>query len=351
MNILGFTTRGLLLRACLACLLLLFAALLGGCATALSPAESAAVAGKTYVVTGASSGFGRGVAERLGGLRANVVLAARRTELLNEVAARVNALGGTALVVSTDVARVEDVQRLATEAVARFGRIDVWINNAAVGAIGPFEAVPMEDHARIVDVNVKGVIYGSHIALRQFKAQGAGTLVNIGSVESEVPLAYHASYGATKAAVLGLGRALNEELRLAGFGDRIKVSTVMPWAADTPFFANAANYSGHRPRMLAMDDPAKVVDVIVRASLDPGEEVPAGWKARGAIWSHKVAPDLTERISANIAHAEQFEKSPPAPPTSGAVHEPNRAASGIDGGVRARMRQEDEARRAGKPAP
>lgn len=351
MNMLGPTTRGLPLRACLSCLLLLCAALLGGCATALSPAEGAAVAGKTYVVTGASSGFGRGVAERLGSLRANVVLAARRSELLNEVAARVNALGGTALVVTTDVARVEDMQRLATEAVARFGRIDVWINNAAVGAIGPFEAVPMEDHARIVDVNVKGVIYGSHIALRQFKAQGAGTLVNIGSVESEVPLAYHASYASTKAAVLGLGRALNEELRLAGLGDRIRVSTVMPWAADTPFFANAANYSGHRPRMLAMDDPAKVVEVIVRASLYPSEEVPAGWKARGAVWSHKIAPDLTERISANIAHAEQFEKSPPAPPTSGAVHQPNPAATGIDGGVRARMRQEDEARKAGKPLP
>ncbi|WP_051933060.1 SDR family oxidoreductase [Massilia sp. BSC265] len=349
MNMLGFTTRGLTLRACLACLLLLLAALLGGCATALSPAEGAAVAGKTYVVTGASSGFGRGVAERLGGLRANVVLAARRAELLNEVAARVNALGGTALVVPTDVARVEDMQRLAAATVARFGRIDVWINNAAVGGIGRFDTIPLEDHARIVDVNVKGVMYGSHIALRQFKAQGGGTLVNIGSVESEVPLAYHASYASTKAATLSLGRALNEELRLAGLQDRIRVTTVMPWAADTPFFANAANYSGHRPRMLAMDDPAKVVEVIVRASLYPREEVPAGWKARGAVWSHRIAPDLTERISANIAHAEQFEKAPPMPPTSGSVHQPNPAASGIDGGVRALMRQEDEARKAGKP--
>lgn len=351
MNLPGLNTHGLALRAALASLLLFLAALLGGCATTLSSNEAAAVAGKTYVVTGASSGFGRGVAERLGALRANVVLAARRAELLNDVAARVNAAGGTALVVPTDVSRREDMQRLAEATLARFGRIDVWINNAAVGGIGRFETIPMEDHARIVDVNVNGVIYGSHIALRQFKAQGGGTLVNIGSVESEVPLAYHASYAATKAAVLGLGRALNEELRLAGVGERIKVTTVMPWAADTPFFANAANYSGHRPRMLAMDDPAKVVEVIVRASLYPSEEVPAGWKARGAVWSHKIAPDLTERISANIAHAEQFEKSPPAPPTSGAVHQPNPAATGIDGGVRARMRQEDEARKAGSGTP
>ncbi|MCC2971832.1 SDR family oxidoreductase [Massilia sp. IC2-476] len=347
MNLFRLDVRGLLPRACLACILLLLAVLLGGCATTLSSSEGAQVAGKTYVVTGASSGFGRGVAERLGALRANVVLAARRVELLNEVAARVNAAGGSALVVQTDVARAEEVQRLLAATVARYGRVDVWINNAAVGAIGVFDAIPLEDHARIVDVNLKGVIYGSHVALRQFKAQGGGTLVNIGSVESEVPLAYHASYASTKAAVLGLGRALNEELRLAGVGERIKVATVMPWAADTPFFANAANYSGHRPRMLAMDDPSKVVEVIVRASLTPSEEVPAGWKARGAVWSHKIAPDLTERISANIAHAEQFEKAPPTPTTSGGVHQPNPAATGIDGGVRARMRQEDEARKTG----
>ncbi|MFC0250656.1 SDR family NAD(P)-dependent oxidoreductase [Massilia consociata] len=335
-------------RAYLACIALSFTLLLGGCATALSPSEQAAVAGKTYVVTGASSGFGRGVAERLGAMRANVVLAARRAELLNDVAARVNAAGGTALVVPTDVARPEDMRRLAEATVARFGRIDVWINNAAVGGIGRFEAIPLEDHARIVDVNVKGVIYGSHIALRQFKAQGGGTLVNIGSVESEVPLAYHASYASTKAAVLGLGRALNEELRLAGVGDRIRVSTVMPWAADTPFFSNAANYSGHRPRMALMDDPAKVVEGIIRASVYPSEEVPVGWKARAGVWSHKIAPDLTERISANVAHAHQFEKAPPMAPTSGGVHQPNPAATGIDGGIRARMQQEDEARKAGK---
>ncbi|OON64738.1 hypothetical protein B0920_11845 [Massilia sp. KIM] len=305
--------------------------------------------GKTYVVTGASSGLGRGVAERLGSLRANVVLAARRTDALEEVAAQVRAKGGAALVIGTDVARPEEVQRLAQAAVQRFGRIDVWINNAGVGAIGRFEEIPLEDHARIVDVNLKGVIYGSHVALRQFRQQNGGVLVNIGSVESEVPLAYHASYASTKAAVLGLGRALNEELRLAGLRDRIQVATVLPWATDTPFFTHAANYTGRRSRMPFMDDPAKVVEVIVRASVHPREEVPAGWKARGAYWSHRVAPDLTERISANIAHTQQFEKAPPMAPTSGAVHKPMQGAAtrGVDGGIRARMRQEDAAREGG----
>jgi short-subunit dehydrogenase len=332
-------------------LFLLCATLLGGCATSLSAGDRQAVAGKTYVITGASSGFGRGVALELASMRANVVLAARRTNLLEEVAAQARAAGGTPLVVTTDVGRPDDVRRLAEAAVARFGRIDVWINNAGVGAIGRFENIPLEDHARVVDVNLKGVIYGSHVALRQFRAQGRGVLVNIGSVESEVPQAYHASYAATKAAILSLGRALNEEIRLSGQRD-IEVSTVMPWATDTPFFNNAANYSGHTARMAAMDDPAKVVDAIVRASVYPREEVLVGWKARGAYWSHRVAPDVTERISANIDHSEQFEKAAPAPATHGALFQPSPDGGSVEGGVRARMDREDAARKAGQqPGP
>lgn len=325
-------------------LLLLPLLLLGGCATTLSQDEARTVAGKTYVITGASSGFGRGVALRLASMRANVVLAARRTEVLEEVAAQARAAGGNPLVVTTDVAKPEDVQRLAAAAVERFGRIDVWINNAGVGAIGEFEKVPLEDHARIVDVNLKGVIYGSHVALRQFRQQGQGVLMNIGSVESEIPLAYHASYASTKAAVLSLGRALREELRLSGQRN-IAITTVLPWAADTPFFDNAANYTGRAPRMAWMDDPHKVVDIIVRATVYPREEVPAGWKARGAYWSHRIAPDLTERLSANIAHTEQFEKAGPAQDGSNAVHRPKPGSTGVDGGVRARMEKEDAARK------
>lgn len=320
---------------------------LGGCASALSQDEARAVAGKTYVVTGASSGFGRGVALKLGALRANVVLAARRTQVLEEVAAQVKSAGGTPLVVTTDVANAQDVQRLAAAAVQRFGRIDVWINNAGVGAIGEFEKIPLEDHARIVDVNLKGVIYGSHVALRQFRQQGGGTLVNIGSVESEIPLAYHATYASTKAAILSLGRALREELRLGGQGN-IAIATVLPWAADTPFFDHAANYTGRAPRMAWMDDPDKVVDIIVRASVYPREEVPAGWKARGAYWSHRIAPDLTERLSANIVHTEQFEKAGPARNSSNAVHQPTQSGTAVDGGVRARMEREDAARKTGQ---
>ncbi|QNA88286.1 hypothetical protein G4G28_06810 [Massilia sp. Dwa41.01b] len=99
--------------------------------------------------------------------------------------------------------------------------------------------------------------------------------------------------------------------------------------------------------MPLMDDPAKVVDIIVRASVYPREEVPAGWKARSAYWGHRIAPDITERISAGVARKEQFELGSPVPSSSNAIHQPTPGGTGVDGGVRARMEREDAARKAG----
>ena len=306
---------------------------LGGCALGshLQKEEVQRIAGSTYVVTGASSGIGRGMAQKLGSLGANVVLAARRTSLLEEAAAQIQAAGGQALVVTTDVSSAEQMSRLAEAAQARFSKIDVWINNAGVGAIGRFEEIPMQDHARIIDVNLKGVIYGSHVAIRQFRRQGYGTLVNIGSVESEVPLAYQASYAASKAGVLSLGRALNEEIRLAGLADTMAVATVLPWAIDTPFFQHVANYSGHEPRMIALDDPQKVIDAVIWVSLYPREELPVGWKAMGSYLAHRIAPDISESIAGSLSHQVQMEDEPPAPPTSGNLHQPMPGTGTIDG--------------------
>jgi short-subunit dehydrogenase len=324
-------------------LLVMFAALLAGCSTApLSRSERAQNAGRTYVVTGASSGIGRGVALALAAQQANVVLAARNAEALAVVAAQSAAAGGTALVVVTDVSREDDVQRLAAAAVARFGRIDVWVNNAGVGALGSFTRIPAADHARVVDVNLKGLIYGSHAALTQFQRQGEGTLVNIGSVEGELPLAWHASYAATKAAVMALGRALNEELRREGH-EKIAVATVMPSATDTPFFNHAANYSGHPLGMILLDPPEKVVNVVLHAALRPREEMPVGWKAWLVYHGHRLLPDFAEWSAARVYERAVIDGAPPAPDTSGNLYAPAPGPGAVEGGVEARMRAQKAA--------
>lgn len=316
-----------------------------GCATSkLGRSGQKKMNNKTFVIVGASSGFGRGVAEELGKYKANVVLAARRGGLLEEIASTIRSSGGTALAVQTDISKPEEVERLAEAALKQYGKIDVWINMAGVGAIGRFWEIPVADQARIVDVNLTGFIYGCHSAVRIFTKQGYGTLINMGSIESENPLAYHASYAATKGGVLNLGRAINEELRLSGY-KKVKAVTVEPWAVDTPFWGHSANYSGGTPRMAAMDPPSKVINAVLRASLRPRKELPVGWKAKGAWYSHHLFPDLTERLSARIIHRYQIKTAPPAPPTSGSAYEPMPSGRGVDDGVRERMKKEKKERR------
>ncbi|PLR21004.1 oxidoreductase [Caulobacter zeae] len=298
--------------------------------------------GAVIVVTGASSGFGRGSALKLASLGARVVVIARRGDMLDGLVTEITAAGGAAIAVPGDVSDPADIARLATAAIERFGRIDVWVNNVGIGALGLFWDIPIEDHARVIDVNLKGLIFGAHAAIRQFIAQGQGTLVNVGSIDSEVPLAYQASYAASKAAVLGLSRSLNEDLKLAGH-DAIKVGTIMPWAVDTPWWTHAANYSGHAPRMAAMDDPQIVIDAIVAACTDPKEEQPVGPKAHASNLSHHIFPDLTERLSARIAQSEMAKASPLAA-TSGSIHVSQADGLIIDGGIRERMKREDAAR-------
>ena len=323
----------------------LLALALASCAapSQLDQGDQQRVAGRTFVITGASSGLGRGAAVKLASYGANVVLAARRADVLDQVAAEARAHGGQALAVPTDVSSPGQVEALTQSALARFGRIDVWINDAAVTAIGRFEDIPVADHLRIVNGNLGGYILGSHAALQQGRRQGFGTLVNIASVEGRVPLAYHASYAATKAAIIALDSALAQELRLAG-ADAIQVATVLPWAADTPFWEHTANYSGGTPRIYTMDGAGDVVDAIVRALIHPTKEVAVGWKATGAMLGERVWPGLAERAAADLVHASQVTTAPPAPPTDGSLFTPVPAGTAVEGTARARMRQEDQQR-------
>jgi short-subunit dehydrogenase len=319
--------------------------LLTGCTTwKLGASGRGKINGKTYVIIGASSGFGRGVAEELGRLKANVVIAARRTELLEEIAGIIRTSGGTALVVPVDISDSNAVKALGNAAVKQYGKIGVWINMTGVGAIGRFWEIPMADQARVIDVNLKGFIYGSYEAIHIFKNQGYGTLINMGSIDSETPLAYQATYAASKAAVRSLTLALGQELRVNGYSD-IKVVVIEPWAVDTPWWGHAANYSGGTPRMAAMDPPEKVINAVLRKSLRPSKEVPVGWKAKGSWTMHHLLPRFTEKFSASVAHRYQVTTAPPAKDTTGSIYKPMQSGRGISDGVRERMKREKKERR------
>lgn len=234
------------------------------------PPPAAAASQAVIVITGASSGFGRGVALQLAADGASVVLAARRAELLAELARECERAGARrALSVPTDVSRREEVERLADTAVREFGRIDVWINDAGVGALGPFERVPLELHDQVVKTDLLGTLYGSYCAYREFLKQGKGTLINVSSGLGTDTASGYSSYCAAKHGVVGLSETLRQEVEEKGLRG-VFICTVMPGAHDTPFFDHAANYTGRAmqaPRPLR--DPRNVVDAIASLVQDP----------------------------------------------------------------------------------
>lgn len=137
---------------------------------------------RVVVITGASSGFGRGAALKFAANGAKVVLAARRKRLLKQIAEEWRQIGAESLVVETDVSNSSEVEELAQRAVEKFGKIDVWINNAGVGAVARFDETPLEEHEQVIQTNLMGTIYGSYVALQQFREQGRGVLINVGSL-------------------------------------------------------------------------------------------------------------------------------------------------------------------------
>jgi short-subunit dehydrogenase len=332
-------------RTSAALLLLVMASFqLAGCATAPTRPN----ADKVVVILGASSGFGKGVALKLADQHANLVLAARRTQLLEELARECETRGGHAIAVTTDITDQAAVERLMRTTLTQFGRVDTWINMAGVGALGRFDEIPLADHHQVIDVNFTGVVDASYFALQQFRRQGYGTLINISSVAGRVAFPYYPTYSATKHALVGLGVALNQELRLSG-EKNIHVSTVMPFASDTPWFVHAANYSGHEAQMILMDPPAKVVDAIVHATEHPRPEIAVGYKAKLALASDRISRTLTERVTADVTH-KVIEKSQPQVPTAGALFQPMDSGAEVDGGVSERMAAEAKAQAAQKEA-
>ncbi|MFC4713405.1 SDR family NAD(P)-dependent oxidoreductase [Planococcus dechangensis] len=262
-------------------------------------AQEKAYSGKTIVITGASSGLGKQVARQLAKDGANLVLAARRTGLIEALASE---LGPNAIAVTMDVSREADVAWLFEEALISFGKIDVWINNAGVGVIGPFTDIPLEELARMVEVNVKGTLNGSHFALRHFKELGSGTLINIGSVASDVAYPYFTGYSASKHAVLGFSSALNEEMKLEGYHD-IHICSVLPWATDTPWFEHADNYSGQVVGMKPMEDTQDAVEAIIRLIDEPQEVVEIGRKMDSVRLLTRFIPKRKDKRGIQFAKA------------------------------------------------
>jgi len=171
------------------------------------------IEGKIIVITGASSGLGEASARHLSVQGATVVLGARRADRIQALADELTRRGGKAIAIATDVTQREQVKRLVDTAVQRFGRIDVMINNAGLMPHSPLERLKIEEWDRMIDVNIKGVLYGIAAALPHMQRQKAGHIINVSSVAGHKVRPGSAVYSATKHAVLALSEGLRQEVK------------------------------------------------------------------------------------------------------------------------------------------
>jgi NADP-dependent 3-hydroxy acid dehydrogenase YdfG len=182
---------------------------------------------KVIVITGASSGIGAAAARKLSALGARVVLAARREDRLSELAA---SLGKNVLFVKTDVRKQEDVERLIGRAIEQYGQVDVLWNNAGVMPLSFFDEGLVADWERMIDVNIKGVLYGIHAVLGHMLERGSGHIVATSSIQGYKTIPGTGVYAGTKFAVRAIMETLREEL--AG---KVRVTSLHPGLVGTEF--------------------------------------------------------------------------------------------------------------------
>lgn len=171
------------------------------------------IEGKVIVITGASSGMGESAARHLAQEGARTVLGARRGERIQSLANEIKEHGGEALALATDVTKQKQVKALVDYAVNTFGRVDVIINNAGVMPLSPLEQLKVDEWDQMIDVNIKGVLYGIAAVLPYMKAQKSGQIINVSSVAGHKIWPYSAVYGATKFAVRALSEGLRQEVK------------------------------------------------------------------------------------------------------------------------------------------
>ena len=250
---------------------------------------------QVIVITGASSGIGLATALAATEAGARVVLAARSENTLSEIVDNITDAGGTAIAVTADVGSRDDVERIAQAAIAQFGRIDTWVNDAGVSIYGRLDEVSDKDSRRLFDTNFWGVVYGSLVALPHLRKHG-GALINVGSEVSDAVVPLQGMYSASKHAVKGFTDALRIEL-LADEAP-VSVTLIQPTAVDTPYPDHAATYLKQEPMLPTPQiQPEQVAAAILDAAVDPVRDVKVGAMARMNTLVAKIMPSIADRMS------------------------------------------------------
>lgn len=274
---------------------------------------------QTIVITGGSSGIGLTTAKMAAERGANVVIIARDEDGMRKICEEIRADGGRAEFVKADTGVREEMRRAVDTIVQRHGGFDTWYNCAGVGVYARLEEISDKDHEKVFQTNYWGVVYGSLEALKHLKAKG-GTIINQGSIASDMPVPVLGAYAATKHAVKGFTDSLRQEL--IEEGAPVHVTLIKPAGIHTPFGFNAKNYSDEAavvpPPVYA---PEVVADAVLSAAENPIREVIIGGSGRGMTYMQEYMPNTADRLFSRLFPVLAKDSTKPARPTSG-LHEP-----------------------------
>jgi NAD(P)-dependent dehydrogenase (short-subunit alcohol dehydrogenase family) len=227
--------------------------------------------GKTAVVTGATRGIGRAIADALAAAGCNVMVAARHEPDCVRAAAEISARqAGTAHGIACDVRSNADCQNLMAAAAERFGAIDILVNNAGIGGFRPVEAMEPEHWDAVIGTNLSGLFYCTHAALPHLKRAGASWIINIGSLAGKNAFPGAAAYNASKFGLIGFSEALMQEVR----HDGVRVSYIMPGSVATEFEGSST------PSGEWMIQPEDIARIILDLLATPDRTLPSRVEVR-----------------------------------------------------------------------
>jgi short-subunit dehydrogenase len=278
-----------------------------------------AIEEQVIVITGASSGIGLATAREAAKRGARLVLAARSEATLAGIVEQLRAQGADAVFVPADVGNRAQLQQVADVAIAKYGRVDTWVNDAGVSIYGRLDEVSDEDSHKLFETNFWGVVYGSLIALPLLKKNG-GALINIGSEASEAAIPPQGMYSASKHAVKGFTDALRVEIEEIDKAP-VSITLIQPTAVDTPYPQHAANYTDKEPKLPTPQIEAeKVAHAILHAATHQERDVKVGGMAVLNTMAEKLVPGLADKMAAKQNERQNYDEPPRNP--GGALHSP-----------------------------
>jgi short-subunit dehydrogenase len=274
---------------------------------------------QVIVITGATSGIGLATARMAARRGARLVLAARSDEGLQLAVDDVRTIGAQAVPFVADVADPDAVERLGDAAIAEFGNVDTWVNNAGISIYGKLEDIPIEDMRRLFDVNFWGVVYGCRTALKHIKTRG-GVIINIGSVVSDRAIPLQGIYSASKHAVKGYTDALRMELEKDNAP--VAITLVKPTSVATPYIDHARSYMNEKPTLPPPAyHPEAVADAILRCAVRPVRDVVVGGAGHMISTMGRLAPGVTDKyMEATLYEQQKGEEQ--VGPRPGSLYEP-----------------------------